>query len=233
VTDTLNQHSRTIRRSAHRARRCGPLALRRLGPLILCALSPWCAPPAHAGGGPLGIDHEWPLDQSGIWARKYQTALENGVVAFELAGALWFGDDGKFGHTMWQTVDSSVISAAGALMLKYGFSRARPTQGNDPNKWFQGSCCQSFPSGEVTLQASFVTPFIVNYSKQNPWVWSLEALPVYDAIARLKSQAHWQTDVLAGFALGTGVGYWATTRKIPLSVQVLPHGVSVGINKRF
>jgi hypothetical protein len=64
-------------------------------------------------------------------------------------------------------------------------------------------------------------------------VWALEILPVYDAIARLKSQAHWQTDVIAGWALGTGVGYWATTRAVPLSVQILPGGLSVGFAKRF
>jgi undecaprenyl-diphosphatase len=49
----------------------------------------------------------------------------------------------------------------------------------------------------------------------------------------MKSQAHWQTDVIAGFALGTGVGYWSTTRTIPLSVQILPRGLSVGFSKRF
>jgi undecaprenyl-diphosphatase len=61
----------------------------------------------------------------------------------------------------------------------------------------------------------------------------MEILPVYDGIARMKSQAHWQTDIIAGWLLGTGVGYWATTRSIPLSVQLLPGGVSVGISKRF
>jgi undecaprenyl-diphosphatase len=195
-----------------------------LAPFVLCA----AAQQAHAG-----IDHLVPLDQNGIWARKYQTALENGVIAVELAGSLWLGNDDMLGHTFWQTVDASVISAAGATALKYAFSRARPSQGNDPNLWFQGSCCKSFPSGEVTLQASFVTPLIVNYAKQDPWIWSLEILPIYDAVARLKSQAHWQTDVIAGFLLGTGVGYWATTREVPLSVQILPRGVSVGFSKKF
>lgn len=188
---------------------------------------------AYAGGGPIGIDHEWSLDQSGIWARNYQTALEFGVVAVEAAGALWYGNDNKIGHTFWQSADASIISGFGSLALKYAFSRARPRQGNDPNRWFQGSCCQSFPSGEVTLQASFVTPFIVNYAKENPWVWSLEALPVYDAIARMKSRAHWQTDVIAGWALGTAVGYWSTTRKVPITVDILPRGLSIGYYKRF
>jgi len=85
----------------------------------------------------------------------------------------------------------------------------------------------------VTLQASFVTPFIVNYARQEPWVWALEILPAYDAAARLKSQAHWQTDVIAGWALGSAIGYWSTTRRVPLSVQILPRGLSVGFYKRF
>ena len=188
---------------------------------------------AEAGGGPLGIDHEIGLDQSGIWARKYQTGLETGVIAVEVAGALWLGNDDKLGHTFWQTIDASVISGVAALVLKKTTGRARPNQGNNPNRWFRGSCCESFPSGEVTLQASFVTPFIVDYAHDHPWVWALEILPVYDGIARLKSRAHWQTDVIAGWALGTGVGYWAGKRDIPLSVQILPRGLSVGLSKRF
>ena len=180
-----------------------------------------------------GFDHEWSLDENGIWARKYQTALQDGVIALELAGSLWYGNEDELGHTYWQTLDSSVISGVAAQLLKYGFSRARPYQGDNPNAWFKGSGYQSFPSGEVTLQASFVTPFIVNYARQDPWVWALELLPAYDAIARLKSQAHWQTDVIAGWALGTGVGYWSTTRAVPLSVQILPGGLSVGFSKRF
>jgi hypothetical protein len=188
---------------------------------------------ALAGGGFLGIDHELALDENGIWARKYSLALEYGVVATEIGGALWLGNDSKLGHTLWQTLDASLISAVGAEVMKRGFSRARPDQGNDPNKWFQGSCCESFPSGEVTLQASFVTPFIADYARQNPWVWTLEALPIYDGIARMKAQAHWQTDVIAGWALGSAVGYWSTTRAVPFSVEILPRGVSVGLSKRF
>jgi membrane-associated phospholipid phosphatase len=187
----------------------------------------------HAGGGPLGIDSILPLDTNGIWERKYQVALENGVIAVEVVGALWLGNDDRLGHTFWQTLDSTAFSAVTAQLLKHGFGRARPYQGYGPDAWFKGSCCQSFPSGEVTLQASFVTPLIINYQKDDPWIWALAALPVYDAIARLKSQAHWQTDVIAGGLLGAGFGYWSTTRQTPVFVQILPRGVSVGISKRF
>ena len=30
---------------------------------------------ADAGGGLLGIDHEWAYDNSGIWNRNYQTEI--------------------------------------------------------------------------------------------------------------------------------------------------------------
>lgn len=188
---------------------------------------------ACSGARAGGFDHEIAFDQSGIWARKYQTGLQFGVIATEIGGALWLGNDDELGHTFWQTIDASVISGITATVLKKTTGRARPDQGNDPNRWFRGSCCESFPSGEVTLQASFVTPLIVNYARDRPWIWALELLPIYDATARLKSHAHWQTDVIAGWVLGSGVGYWSTTRRIPLSVQILPGGLSVGISKRF
>jgi undecaprenyl-diphosphatase len=201
--------------------------------IAVMALSVLAGPPARAGGGLFGIDHELSLDQNGIWARSYQTSLEYGVVALEVAGSLWFGNDTEIGHTFWQTVDASTFSGVAAAILKDAVGRPRPYQVDNPNLWFKGSSYQSFPSGEVTLQASFVTPFIANYARDNPWIWSLELLPLYDGIARLKSQAHWQSDVIAGWALGTGIGYWTSTRPTPLSVQILPRGLSVGFYKRF
>jgi membrane-associated phospholipid phosphatase len=186
---------------------------------------------AQAAGGPLGIDHEIGFDQSGIWARKYQTALELGVIATEVGGALWLGRDDELGHVFWQTIDSSVITGITATVLKKATGRARPNQSDNPNLWFHGG--ESFPSGEVSLQASFVTPFIVHYAGEHPWVWALELLPLYDGTARLKSHAHWQTDVIAGWVLGSGIGYWTAKRDIPFSVAILPGGVTIGFSKRF
>jgi len=58
-------------------------------------------------------------------------------------------------------------------------------------------------------------------------------LPVYDGIARVKVNAHWQTDVLASMAIGTAIGVYAHSRPIPISVSVFPHGVTVGWRKSF
>ena len=196
--------------------------------LLFLALLPAVA---HAGG-PFGVDYELGRGDTGIFSRNAQTGLEVGSWAFVAAGALLLGNDNKLGHTFWQSADSAVLAGLSAQVLKYAFGRARPIQGNDPNTWLHGHN-GSFPSGEETLQASWVTPFILDYYQEHPWVWALELLPIYDGYARMKSQAHWQSDVIAGWLLGSGFGYWAAHRKVPLLVEILPGGVSVGFYKRF
>ena len=188
---------------------------------------------AFAGHATAGIDHAVTPDTNGIWSRTSQNVLRYGVIATEIGGALWLGGEDPMGRTFWETIDATAFGEVTAEVGKRAFGRARPSQTSDPNEWFKGSCCHSFPSGEVTLQAAFVTPFIVNYADTHPWVWALEALPAYDAIARVKSGAHWQTDVLAGWALGTGFGYWAAKRNSPLFLQVMPDAVVVGLHTRF
>src|SRR5579863_2858345 len=161
-----------------------------------------------AGGGFLGIDQELAYDNSGIWKRNYQEFLEYGLIVGEVGGAVWEGGETRLGRTLWQSIDSSAASGIVAYALKYAFSRVRPEASNgDPDLWFKGHGNQSFPSGEVTEVSSIVTPFVLEYGHDQPFVYALELLPVYDSIARMKVQAHWQTDVLAGFALGSATGW--------------------------
>jgi PAP2 superfamily len=212
-------------------RRAATVALRWALLLVLPGQVPVCL----AGGGPFGIDHEWSYDNSGIWARPKQEALEYGMIAFEVGGALWEGGDTRFGRTLWQSIDSSAASGLAALALKYATSRVRPIDsGGDPNLWFKGHGNQSFPSGEVTLVSSGVTPLVLEYRHDDPWVYALELLPLYDGIARMKVQAHWQSDVIAGFALGSAAGWLMHShRDTPYVLSVLPHGFYIGLKKSF
>ena len=188
---------------------------------------------AVSSGAHAGLDHPVTPTDSGIWARKYTQALQYGVIATEVGGSLWLGGESELGLTFWQTIDSSVFSGITAQLMKWGFGRKRPSQTNDPNEWFKGTQYQSFPSGEVTLQASFVTPFIVTYADRQPWVWALEILPAYDAVARVKEGAHWQTDVIAGWALGSAFGYVAAKNKTPFFLSIVPHGFVVGLQSSW
>ena len=184
-------------------------------------------------GGPLGIDHRLNFDDSGIWKRRNQLILQDVTPLVILAGALWEGDDTRFGHTSWQSIDSMLIGSVTATGMKLVFSRSRPTQTDDPNQWFKGHGHNSFPSGEVMEITTAVTPFIVEYGAEHPAVYALELLPLYDAIARVKVRAHWQTDVLASFLIGTGIGYYAHSRASSITVGVLPGGVTIGWKKSF
>lgn len=192
-------------------------------------------PTSVAGGGLFGIDHELTYDNSGIWRRTNQEALEYGLIGGEVVGAIWEGGETRFGRTLWQSVDASAASGVVALAMKYAFSRVRPIDSNnDPNLWFKGHGNQSFPSGEVTAVSSIITPVVLEYGPEHPLTYALEVLPVYDGIARMKVQAHWQSDVLAGFALGTGTA-WLIHRNpnSPFILRVMPHEIYVGIGTRF
>jgi membrane-associated phospholipid phosphatase len=200
--------------------------------VLLCAVV-FCSARANAGGGFLGIDHRLNFDNSGIWNRNVQNAVLYGLVSAEIIGAVWEGGETRLGRTFWQSIDSSAIGAVSSEAMKHIFTRARPIQGNNPNAWFQGGSHYSFPSGEVTAVTAIITPFVLEYHDDHPAVYALELLPLYDAVARMKSQAHWQTDVLAGFALGTLAGYYAHSREQPIFLNVLPGGFMIGVRKKF
>lgn len=197
--------------------------------MALLTVPTWC----QAGGGLLGIDHLVPLDDHGIWARNNQKLLIEAMLVGEAAGALWEGGDTRLGRTLWKSIDATLIGGGTAEVMKLAFSRSRPNQTSDPNQWFQGGGHESFPSGEVTVTSAIVTPLVLEYRHDYPAVYLLELLPAYDAIARVKVHGHWQSDVIAGLALGTTVGYLMERRQTPLVLGLLPHGFYVGLKKRW
>ena len=182
---------------------------------------------ARAGG----IDHKVAYDNSGIWSRSNQNVLRYGSLIGTVGVALWEGVDTRLGKTAWQSIDSVALATLVAEGGKRALGRLRPSETDDPGQWRKGG--RSFPSGEVAEVSSIVTPYVLDYGPEHPGAYALELLPVYDAIARVKVQAHWQTDVIAGFAIGSAAGYLAHRPDSPFLVSLLPHGVSVGLKARF
>jgi undecaprenyl-diphosphatase len=199
---------------------------------VLGALCCAIAVPAHAGG-PLGIDHRLEFDDSGIWNRHSQNALVASTWLVVVGGSLWEGDGSRLGHTFWQSFDSLTLTLVTTEVMKRTFSRSRPSQTDDPDRWFQGRGHNSFPSGEVASITTAITPFVLEYGSEHPAVWALELLPLYDGVARMKVWGHWQTDVLASLAIGTALGAYAHSRPTSISVGLLPHGVTIGWKTRF
>ena len=191
------------------------------------------ASPAVAADGPLGIDHRLNFDESGIWARSNQMAVRNLSAVSVIGAALYEGNDTRLGRTFWKSTEAMVAANLAAEGLKRVTRRSRPVDGNDPNQWFGSAHDRSFPSGEVMHISAVVTPIVAEYGREHPAVWALAVLPVYVGAARLKAQAHWQTDVLAGVAMGVGIGYYEHTQQSAWFATVLPTGLTVGIRTRF
>ena len=211
-------------------RRCNPGGAARA---LLVAAAMAVASGVGAAGGPLGIDHPVNADDGGLWKRRNQLVLQDATALIIVGGALWEGDDSRLGHTLWQSVDAMAIGVVTSSAMKRVFGRTRPAESDDPNRWFRGSGNNSFPSGEVMAITTAVTPFVLEYGAEHPAVWALELLPIYDAVARVKVRAHWQSDVVASLAIGTALGAYAHSRPSAISVGILPRGMTIGWKKSF
>ena len=172
-------------------------------------------------------------EDKGIFSRSSQKRLDSLAIMGVVGLSLFEGTENRLGRASWQALDAGVTSAVTTELMKRAFGRPRPSQNPDPSVWFAGSGNRSFPSGEVAMIAAFTTPYILAYKDDYPAVWAMAALPVYMGRARMTSQAHWLTDVIAGGAVGTGMGYLAAHREVPLVLGVTGRSVFVGLHYRF
>ena len=179
------------------------------------------------------IDHEVSFDDSGIWKASTYRTVSNTLTIANLVGALWEGTESRVGRTMWEAAESQVLSEAVVMPVKRVAGRVRPIDGHDPCLWGKGSETRSFPSEEAAVAAALVTPYLLEYGGDKPWTYALLALPAYIGAGRIRNQAHWQTDVLAGWALGGGIGFWEHGRDRPLVFALMPGGVFVGFHRKF
>ena len=189
------------------------------------------APAQHCGWS--HIDHRVARDESGVWDPAVYRSLVGALTVAEIGGAIWEGSENRVGKTMWQGIDSEIISGVAAQAGKYTFTRVRPSTEDNPCLWFQGGNNHSFPSGEAAVAAGLVTPYLLEYAGEHPATYALLLLPLYVGAGRIKNQAHWQSDVIAGWAVGGLSGWYAHGRDTPLMIQILPHGVAVGFKTRF
>ena len=83
------------------------------------------------------------------------------------------------------------------------------------------------------VQAALVTPYVLEYGSECPATYALLLLPLYVGAGRIKNQAHWQTDVPAGWAVGGLSGWYAHSREVPILIELLPHGFAVGYKRHF
>jgi hypothetical protein len=214
--------------------RAGRSPGRRASCAAAAALAFACGP-AQAGGGPLGIDQAVPYNDSGLYGKDVQLAAYRALVIVPWIGALAEGTGTRLGRTWWRSAESSTASLFAVTGVKALAQRKRPIQTDppDPDLWRQGSRYESFPSGHVTLATAAVAPFIMEYGREQPAVWALAAIPVWMGFARVNVQAHWQTDVLGGWALGLATAWLASRPESPLVLQAFGDGGFIGLRYRW
>ena len=173
------------------------------------------------------------FEATGIYSRKNQQILDAVVIGGTLGFALWEGSESREGKTAWQSLDGMAVAGIATELMKDIVQRPRPSQSDNPDLWRQGGGNKSFPSGETATMAAFITPVIMEYRQEHPAVWALSILPLYMGKARMASQGHWLSDVIAGDAIGIAAGVYSAHRDTPLLLELTRDGVFVGLKKKF
>ena len=175
------------------------------------------------------LDKKVKKDESGFWGAHYDIPKISTITI--LAMAAYEGTDSRFGKTTWQSLDAGLMSQIITEATKKATGRLRPRHTDNSSDWGEGGA--SFFSGHVSGMTALVTPYILEYQDDYPWVNLLWALPLHQMGGRVKAQAHWQSDVLAGAFAGFASGYWAHKREYPLILYFDSDKVVMGIKHAF
>src|SRR5215469_3806273 len=119
--------------------------------------------------------------------------------------------DGK--SEAWNMFESAGLSAVDAYALKYIIRREGPADTTDPNRWFKGGG-KSFPSEHTTAAFAIGTVLAESGNPEFRWVRRVIGYGVGfgTAYLRLKHNAHWLSDTVAGGALGIATAHFVMNR---------------------
>ena len=144
-----------------------------------------------------------PTEISNISSNDLQDALPAVVVFLGTWGyAAWAGDPN--GHReAWSMLEAAALSTITAYGTKFIARRQGPDQTSNPNEWFK-SGGSSFPSAHAT--ASFAIGTVLAEAGGDDYRWLRRVfgygVGIGTSYLRLKHNAHWLSDTVAGGALG-------------------------------
>ncbi len=115
-------------------------------------------------------------------------------------------------HEVWDMGEAAALSGVTAYALKYAAGREDPYQSSDVNAWREGG--RSFPSFHST--AAFAVGTVLAESGNEDYRWVRRVLGYGLGIAtsyeRLRHNAHWLSDTVAGGALGIASAHFVLNR---------------------
>jgi membrane-associated phospholipid phosphatase len=145
-------------------------------------------------------------------------SLQDAIPAAALLLGTWgyaqLIDDSDGRHEAGAMLEAAVLSIGPAYALKYATRRELPNQTSNPNRWWSGRG-GSFPSEHTT--AAFAIGTVLAESGNGEYRWIRRFLGYgtagFTAYERLKHNAHWLSDTVAGGALGAASASFAMHRQ--------------------
>jgi undecaprenyl-diphosphatase len=161
--------------------------------------------------------------------------VHDAIPTVAVLGATWayarLIDDNDGRHEAWTMFEAAGLSTVTAYALKYTIAREGPDETSDPNEWFKHGG-KSFPSEHAT--AAFAVGAVLAESGNDEFRWIRRVLGyglgVFTSYERLKHDAHWLSDTVAGAALGSASANFSMHRNdrahedAHLSVVPVPGG---------
>jgi membrane-associated phospholipid phosphatase len=112
----------------------------------------------------------------------------------------------------WNMFESTGLSLVTAYALKYTIRRTGPDSTTDPNHWFGSG--SSFPSEHATMAFAIGTVLAESGNPDYRWIRRVIGYGVGfgTAYLRLRHNAHWLSDTVAGGALGMASAHFVMNR---------------------
>lgn len=144
-----------------------------------------------------------PTEISNINSDDLQDALPAAAIFFGTWGYAALIGDPNGHHEAWSMFEAATLSTISAYGFKFIARREGPDTTSDPNQWFK-SGGRSFPSEHATASFAIGTVLAEAGGDEYRWLRRLlgYGLGVGTSYLRLKHNAHWLSDTVAGGALG-------------------------------
>ena len=144
-----------------------------------------------------------PAEISNLNSNDLQDALPAAIVFLGTWGFATLIDDPDGHREAWSMFEAAALSSLSAYGLKFIARRQGPYDTSDPNEWFK-SGGRSFPSEHATASFAIGTVLAEAGGDEYRWLRRLlgYGLGVGTSYLRLKHNAHWLSDTVAGGALG-------------------------------
>ncbi|HVW69132.1 MAG TPA: phosphatase PAP2 family protein [Steroidobacteraceae bacterium] len=148
--------------------------------------------------------------------------LQDAVPALAAVAGTWLyaglvnSSDGH--REAWEMVEAGGLATVTSYALKFAAGRERPDQTSDPNKWGKGG--SSFPSTHAAAAVAIGAVLAESGNDEYRWIrraLGYGAVAGFTAFERLKHNAHWLSDDVAGVAIGGATAHFILERNKPRS----------------